>query len=132
MIGRNNPHAVSNDNGQRCVNFAASRGMVDRSTFFPRKDIHKATWRSPDNLTENQIDYVLIDGKFFSGITNVRKYRSANIDLEHYLVAVCMRSKHSTVTNSRRAATGLRSSPRIRAAVGSGLTNGRAAWRRHS
>ena len=41
-------HNVSNDNGQRCINFAASRGMVVRSSFFPRKDIHKATWISPD------------------------------------------------------------------------------------
>ncbi|XP_065091419.1 uncharacterized protein LOC135712357 [Ochlerotatus camptorhynchus] len=86
-IGPNSLHAVSNDNGQRCVNFAASRGMVVRSTFFPRKDIHKATWRSPDQHTENQIDHVLIDGKFFSDIINVRTYRSANIDSDHYLVA---------------------------------------------
>ncbi|XP_062715888.1 uncharacterized protein LOC134291753 [Aedes albopictus] len=105
VIGRNSLHAVSNDNGQRCVNFAASRGMVVRSTFFPRKDIHKATWRSPDQQTENQIDHVLIDGKFFSDITNVRTYRSANIDSDHYLVAVCMRSKLSTVITTRRSRT---------------------------
>jgi Reverse transcriptase (RNA-dependent DNA polymerase) len=105
VIGPNSLHAVSNNNGQRCVNFAASRGMVIRSTFFPRKDIHKATWRSPDQLTENQIDHVLIDGKFFSDIINVRTYRSANIDSDHYLVAVCMRSKLSTVYNTRRSRT---------------------------
>ena len=105
VIGPNSLHAVSNDNGQRCVNFAASRGLVVRSTFFPRKDIHKATWRSPDQRTENQIDHVLIDGKFFSDIINVRTYRSANIDSDHYLVAVCMRSKLSTVYNMRQSRT---------------------------
>lgn len=105
VIGPNSLHSVTNDNGQRCINFAASRGMVVRSTFFPRKDIHKATWRSPDQHTENQIDHVLIDGKFFSDITNVRTYRSANIDSDHYLVAVCMRSKLSTVYNTRRSRT---------------------------
>ena len=105
VIGPNSLHAASNDNGQRCVNFAASHGMVVRSTFFPRKDIHKATWRSPDQQTENQIDHVLIDGKFFSDVINVRTYRSANIDSDHYLVAVCMRSKLSTVYNTRRSRT---------------------------
>ncbi|XP_058817661.1 uncharacterized protein LOC131680971 [Topomyia yanbarensis] len=105
VIGPNSVHTVSNDNGQRCVNFAASRFMLVRSTFFPRKDIHKATWRSPDQRTENQIDHVLNNGRFFSDITNVRTYRSANIDSDHYLVAVCMRSKLSTVHNTRRSRT---------------------------
>ncbi|XP_055535307.1 uncharacterized protein LOC129724427 [Wyeomyia smithii] len=105
VIGPDSLHAVSNDNGHRCVNFAASRGMVVRSTFFPRKNIHKSTWRSPSQQTENQIDHVLIDGRFFSDIINVRTYRSANIDSDHYLVAVCMHSKLSTVYNTRRTRT---------------------------
>ena len=105
VIGPDSLHAVSNDNGHRCVNFAASRGIVVRSTFFPRKGIHKSTWRSPDQQRENQIDHVLIDGRFFSDIINVRTYRSANIDSDHYLVAVCMRSKLSTVYNTRRSRT---------------------------
>ncbi|XP_062558075.1 uncharacterized protein LOC134222947 [Armigeres subalbatus] len=75
VVGPNSLHTVSNDNGQRCINFAASLGMVVRSTIFPRKNIHKATWRSLNQETEN-----LIDGKFFSDITNVRTYRSANIE----------------------------------------------------
>lgn len=105
VIGPNSLHTDTNDNGLRCVNFAASRGMVVRSTFFPRKDIHKATWRSPDQRTANQIDHVLIDGRFFSDITNVRSYRRANIDSDHYLVAVCMRSKLSRLYNLRHSRT---------------------------
>ncbi|XP_058816192.1 uncharacterized protein LOC131679478 [Topomyia yanbarensis] len=104
-IGPNSLHTVSIDNGQRYVNFAASRGMVVRSTFFPRKDIHKASWRSPDQRTENQIDHVLIYGRFFSDITNDRTYRIANIDSDHYLVAVDMRSNFSTVYNTHRSRT---------------------------
>ncbi|XP_038118371.1 uncharacterized protein LOC119769557 [Culex quinquefasciatus] len=56
-IGPESLHAVTNDNGQRCIDFAASRGMVVRSTYFPRKDIHKATWTSPDQRTKTQIDH---------------------------------------------------------------------------
>ena len=62
----------------------------------------KATWISPDQRTTNQIDHVLIDGRFFSDITNIRTYCDANIDSDHYLVAACMRSKLSTVYNARQ------------------------------
>ena len=103
VVGSHSLHTTSNDNGQKCINFAASLGMVVRSTSFPRKDIYKATWRSPDNTYENQIDHVLIDQRFFTDITNVRTYRGANIDSDHYLVAVCMRSKLSTVYNMRQS-----------------------------
>lgn len=48
VIGMNNLQVVSNENGQRYINFAASRGLVVRSTFSPRMDIYKALWRSPD------------------------------------------------------------------------------------
>ncbi|XP_055634243.1 uncharacterized protein LOC129774518 [Toxorhynchites rutilus septentrionalis] len=75
VIGPCSLYNDTNDNGQRCINFAASRGQVIRSTFFPRKDIHKATWRSSDQHTTYQIDHVLIEGRFFSNITNIRSLR---------------------------------------------------------
>ncbi|XP_055615642.1 uncharacterized protein LOC129761858 isoform X1 [Toxorhynchites rutilus septentrionalis] len=102
VIGPCSLHTDTNDNGQRCINFAASRGLVIRGTFFPRKDIHKATWRSPDQHTTNQIDHVLIEGRFFSNITNIRSLRSADIDSDHYLVGVHVRSKLSRAYNSRQ------------------------------
>ncbi|XP_055632406.1 craniofacial development protein 2-like [Toxorhynchites rutilus septentrionalis] len=102
VIGPCRLHTDTNDNGQRCFNFAASRGLVIRSTFFPRKDIHKVTWRSPDQHTTNQIDHVLIEGRFFSNITNIRSLRGADIDSDHYLVGVHVRSKLSRAYNSRQ------------------------------
>ncbi|XP_055615234.1 craniofacial development protein 2-like [Toxorhynchites rutilus septentrionalis] len=102
VIGPCSLHADTNDNGQRCIIFAASRGLVIRSTFFLRKDIHKATWRSPDQHTTNPIDQVLIEGRFFSNITNMRSLRGADIDSDHYLVGVHVRSKLSRASNSRQ------------------------------
>jgi hypothetical protein len=60
IIGNDSLHEVSNDNGVRIVNFAASKNLIVKSTF-PHRDIYKHTWTSPDGVTHNQTDHVLID-----------------------------------------------------------------------
>jgi len=59
-IGNYNLHSLTNDNGSRLMQFALSRSMIVGSTFYPHKDIQR-TWRSPDGVTFNQIDHLLID-----------------------------------------------------------------------
>jgi hypothetical protein len=41
-------HEHSNDNGSRLANFALGKGLIIKSTMFPRKYIYKYTWMSPD------------------------------------------------------------------------------------
>jgi hypothetical protein len=53
-------HEKSNDNGLRLIGLTSVLNMVIRSTTFPHKKIHLATWRSED-CTTNQIDHILID-----------------------------------------------------------------------
>ena len=60
-IGNESLHQDSNDNGVRTVNFATSKNLIDKSTMFPHRDIHKHTWTSPDGKMHNQIDHILID-----------------------------------------------------------------------
>ena len=47
-----------NDNGERFVNAFAANNIVIGGSVFPHKRIHKATWVSPDQVTENQIDHI--------------------------------------------------------------------------
>ena len=49
-----------NDNGDRLVSFAAFNNLVITGTIFPHRIGHKLTCTSPDGLTQNQIDHVLI------------------------------------------------------------------------
>ena len=60
-IGNYSLYNLMNDNGSWLIQFAVLRNMIIGSTFHPNKDIHKSTWRSPDGVTFNQIDHLLID-----------------------------------------------------------------------
>jgi hypothetical protein len=71
IIGNESLHEASNGNGVRVVNFTTSKNLIVKSTTFPRREIHKHTWTSPDGVTHNQIDYVLIDKRRHSNTLDV-------------------------------------------------------------
>ncbi|XP_058453484.1 craniofacial development protein 2-like [Malaya genurostris] len=100
VVGRFSAHQQTNENGLRLIDFATSKNMAIKSTFFQHRLLHRYTWRSPMQ-TETQIDHVLIDGRHFSDIIDVRTYRGANIDSDHYLVMVKLRPKLSVMNNVR-------------------------------
>ncbi|XP_025421252.1 craniofacial development protein 2-like [Sipha flava] len=67
-LGKESLHDISNGNGLRLISFATGKDMMISSTMFPHKKIYKGTWKSPDGITINQIDHVLIQKRFRSCI----------------------------------------------------------------
>lgn len=49
-IGKENLHETSNDKRERLINLDLASNLITSSTFFPRKNIHKETWVSPNGL----------------------------------------------------------------------------------
>ena len=90
-IGNEGLHQVSNDNGVRMVNFVTSKDLVVKSTIFPHRNIHKYNRTSPVGQTHNQIDHILIDRRWHSSLLDVRSFRGADCDSNHYLVVAKVR-----------------------------------------
>jgi hypothetical protein len=75
------------------------KNVMIASTLFNHKNIHKMTWRSPDGQTYNQIDHLLIDAWHVSNEIDVRTFRGANIDSDHYLLISKIRRR---ISNARK------------------------------
>ena len=59
-IGSHSLHQTSNGNGVRLASLALQYGLVIGGTLFPHTDRHNGTWISPDGVTVNQIDSVMV------------------------------------------------------------------------
>jgi hypothetical protein len=81
-IGNENLRPNSNDNGVRIGNFATSKNVVVKSTMFQHRNIHKYICTS----VVNQIYHILIDSRWHSNILDIRSFRVADYDTDHYLV----------------------------------------------
>jgi hypothetical protein len=68
IISNESLHEASSDNAVRVVNFANLKNLIIKSITFPHHGFHKHTWTSPDGVTHNQIDHVLIDKRRHSNI----------------------------------------------------------------
>ena len=77
---------VMNDNGERFANACAINNIVIGGSVFKHKRIHKATWVSPDQVTENQIDHIGINKMFRRSLQVVRVKRGADVASDHHLV----------------------------------------------
>ena len=99
-----------NENGETFANFCSINELVIGGSVFPHKRIHKATWRSPDHVTENQIDHVCITKRFRRSCQDVRVMRGADVSSDHHLLLMTVKlrlKKHTTNTPRTRYNVGL-------------------------
>ena len=88
---------------ERLVDFCLNNNYVIGGTIFAHRDIHKLTWKSPDGRTSNQIDHIIINGKWRRSLQDVRVCHGADIYSDHYLVTARVKLKlQKVVPESQR------------------------------
>ena len=96
-------HERTNDNGQRVCNMAARTNLIISSTKFQHHMRHKATWISFDQKTLSQIDHVLVNKRMQSAVKDVRTYRGACADSDHFMVSTTIRQKVKNIAATKDA-----------------------------
>ena len=86
-----------NENGELFCDFCATNGLVIGGILFHHKKSHKVTWRSPDGVTESQIDHVAMK----SSLQDTRVKRSADVGSDHHLVIVELKIKLLAIKKAR-------------------------------
>lgn len=82
-----------NENGDLLVDFCNTNSLVIGNSIFPHKRHHKVTWRSPNNITENQIDHFCISRIWRKSLLDTRAFRSADVASDHFLCIAKLRMR---------------------------------------
>ena len=83
-----------NERGEKLLNFCATNGLFLANTCFKQSKVCREwTWESPDGTYHNKIDYIIINRKMRSSITNARSFPSAYVGSDHQLVLANIKLK---------------------------------------
>ena len=63
VISKESSHDYSNENGKRLLEFCTMYQLTVGGTLFQHRDIHKASWRSPNGRIVTQIYHICISTK---------------------------------------------------------------------
>lgn len=85
ITSKHSTHKEANGNGEMLREFAFANNIIINSTQFPHKKINKATWISPDQITQMQIDDLLVNAYNKEVIQGIRSMRDSNIDSDDFL-----------------------------------------------
>lgn len=96
VMGKHGLGAI-NSNGRLLTSFCNEANLVIGGSLFPHKPCHKATWISPDGITENQIDHFCISRLWKKCLLDVRVKRSADIGSDHHLLVASLRLKIASI-----------------------------------
>ena len=71
---------------QKRIEFCNENNMVIMITWFQEPLCRLYTWKSPEDISRNQIDYIMISQRFKNCVKQARTYPGADINSDHNLV----------------------------------------------
>ena len=78
------------ESGTLLLHFCKNNLTISNSQFIQKK-CQKVTWRSPDDETENMIDYVITRDEYMRGVAKRKYYRTAEINSDRFLSELKMK-----------------------------------------
>ncbi|XP_029164802.1 craniofacial development protein 2-like [Nylanderia fulva] len=88
---------IRNERGERLVQFCQEEDMRVTNTWYQLPPRRLYTWRSPrdspENISRNQIDFILINKRFGSSINRVSTYPGADVSSDHILLRATIKIK---------------------------------------
>lgn len=82
-----------NENGQKLLEFCSVIELVITGMLFEHKDIHKSTWGLPDHATNNQIDHIMVNGKYRRSVLDTKARCGVNTGSDHHVVICKLKLK---------------------------------------
>src|SRR5664279_4512148 len=84
----------ANERGEQLTHFCNMNNLIIANTCFQQRKVNRLwTWESPDGVTHNQIDFIIVNRKWRSSIMNCRAFPSADVGSDHQLVIASLRLK---------------------------------------
>ncbi|KAI8514995.1 hypothetical protein Bbelb_075860 [Branchiostoma belcheri] len=95
VIGPHCFYSETNDNGERLVNLCQEHKLRPAQSRFPQPSKRLWTWMHPGGSTQ-QLDHILINGKWLNSLRNCRAYNSVELDSDHRILSVMLVSSLRT------------------------------------
>ena len=82
-----------NERGQRLIEFCNENNKVIMNTWFQQPLCRLYTWKSPGDISRNQIDYIMINKRFRNCVKQARPHPGADINSDHNPVTIKLKVK---------------------------------------
>ena len=84
---------IRNERGDTFAEWCEQNGQAVMNTWFKHHPRYLWTWKSPDEGTKNQIDYITINKRFRNSITQAKTRPGADCGSDHVPVMAVMKVK---------------------------------------
>ena len=74
---------IRNERGETFVRWCQANEQVITNTWFEQHPRKLWTWKSPDNVTKNQIDFITINNRFRNSVQQSKSYPGADCGSDH-------------------------------------------------
>ena len=99
------PHGIGsrNDRGDKLVEWCLENDLAVMNTWFRHHKRRLWTWKSPGDLTRNQIDFIIINKRFRNSVNQAKTYPGADINSDHVpvIATVSLKLKKAVKPKSR-------------------------------